>query len=213
MTGRYASLLGALVGIGLLAAAPRPALGQGAGPADSVGIISRGTELYSRNCQRCHNPRGAGEWNDREWVMIMQHMETRANLTRDRARLIQAFLVASNAAARAPGRERPGVARDTTLPEITGSMIDSGREIFHGAGACASCHGADLGGGPIAPNLKDDRWRNGEGTYRDILSVVRNGVDGTAMVPYPGGISDEMAQKVAAYVYSVSQGEAEAEPR
>lgn len=193
-----------LPGLLLALAAAHPAAAQ-----DTTSTLTRGATLYSRTCQRCHNLRGPGEWTDREWVIIMQHMETRANLTVEHARLIRAFLVASNAAARAPGEARPGVAADTAAPAMSADLLASGRQVFHGSGACASCHGADLGGGPVAPNLRDTQWRNGSGRYQDILKVIRNGVAGTAMAAYPGGISDEEAKQVAAYVWSVSQGRTE----
>lgn len=206
-----------VLGVVLLLGLPVGALGQeraetragAASSQDAARSLSRGAELFSRYCQRCHNPRGAGERSDREWAIIMQHMETRANVTTNRAELIRGFLVASNAAARAPGRERTGIVRDTARPRITGESIESGRRIFRGEGACLSCHGKDLGGGPVAPSLTDDQWRNGNGTYQEILEVLRNGVQGTAMSAYPAGISDEMARKVAAYVWAVSEGRVE----
>jgi mono/diheme cytochrome c family protein len=142
-------------------------------------------------------------------VIIMQHMETRANLTRNRAEMVRAFLLASNEAARRPGRQRGPLAAAPATGDVTIEMIEEGRRIFQGPGACISCHGADLGKGPVAPSLKDDRWRNGDGSLTDILEIVRNGVAGTAMPAYPAGISDEMARKVAAYVWAVSQGKAE----
>lgn len=171
--------------------------------------VSEGAQLFSRNCQRCHQPRGPAERSDREWVIIMQHMETRASLTRDRAEMVRAFLLASNEAARRPGSERGPLAAAPATRDVTLEMIEDGRTIFQGAGACTSCHGADLGKGPVAPPLNDDRWRNGNGSLADILEIIRNGVPGTAMPAYPAGISDEMAMKVAAYVWAVSQGEAE----
>ena len=171
--------------------------------------VSEGAQLFSRNCQRCHQPRGPAERSDREWVIIMQHMETRANLTRDRAEMVRAFLLASNEAARRPGRQRGPLAAAPVAGDVTIEMIEDGRKIFQGPGACTSCHGADLGKGPVAPSLKDDRWRNGDGSLADILETVRNGVAGTAMAAYPAGISDEMATKVAAYVWAVSRGKAE----
>ncbi len=88
-------------------------------------------------------------------------------------------------------------------------MIAAGRRIYENSGGCAACHGADLGGGPIAPSLKDDRWRSGDGSLAAILDVIRNGVDGTAMAAYPAGITDEMAVQVAAYVWAVSRGRVE----
>lgn len=171
--------------------------------------VSEGAQLFSRNCQRCHQPRGPAERSDREWVIIMQHMETRANLTRDRAEMVRAFLLASNEAARRPGSERGPLTAAPATGDVTAEMIEAGRKVFQGPGACISCHGADLGKGPVAPSLKDDRWRNGDGSLADILEIIRNGVPGTAMAAYAAGISDEMATKVAAYVWAVSRGKAE----
>lgn len=186
-----------------------PALGQGVTKPDSAQMIARGAELYSRNCQRCHNPRGPDEWNSREWVIIMQHMETRANITRRRAELVRTFLLASIKAAQSPGRTRAALAATPETGQVTPAMIEAGRKIFHGAGGCFACHGADLGGGPVAPNLRDNHWKNGDGSLQSILNIVRNGVSGTAMAAYPSGIDDEMAVQVAAYVWAVSHGKAQ----
>lgn len=163
--------------------------------------IGKGAELYSRTCQRCHNPRGPAERTDREWVIIMQHMQTRGNLTYEQVKLVRDFLLASNDADRAPGRQRSGLA---TPMEYTPEMAAAGKAVFEGRGTCFACHGANLQGGPIAPNLTDDTWRNGTGDFPSILQIVRNGVPGTAMAAYPGGISDEEAQQVAAFVASMS---------
>ncbi|GMQ81134.1 MAG: hypothetical protein BMS9Abin05_0564 [Rhodothermia bacterium] len=163
--------------------------------------IGLGAELFSRTCQRCHNPRGPAERTDREWVMIMQHMQTRANLLRSEASLVRDFLLASNNADLVPGRLRVDL---QTPEEVTDEMIEQGRLVYEGAGTCFACHGAQLGGGPIAPNLKDDQWKIGTAEFASILTTVRNGVSGTAMAAYPGGITDEQAQQVAAYVSAVA---------
>ena len=169
--------------------------------------ISRGAELFSRTCQRCHSTRGPAEFEDREWVIITQHMQTRANLTREQARLVRDFLLASNGPAMAPGSERPSVRAEPsfTVTDVTDAMVEQGRQIYNGAGGCMSCHGAELQGGPIAPNLKDSRWKSGDGSLASILETIRNGVSGTAMAAYPGGISDAGAKAAAAYVWKVSQ--------
>ena len=167
--------------------------------------IGLGAELFSRTCQRCHNPRGPAERTDREWVIIMQHMQTRANLTRKQARLVRDFLLASNDADLVPGRLRS----DLETPEVTDDLIEKGRLVYQGAGTCFACHGGNLEGGPIAPSLSDDQWKNGSGDYASILETIRNGVPGTAMAAYPGGITDEQAQQVAAYVWAVSHGRAD----
>ena len=175
----------------------------------SRGEASRGAALFSRFCQRCHEPRGPEERTDREWVLIMQHMEMRGNMTTERARLVREFLRASSGAARSPGRQRSGLA---VAPDPTGlnpQMLDEGRAIYRGAGGCAGCHGQDLERGVIAPSLRDSRWNTGDGSLPSILDIIRNGTPGTAMAPYPGGISDEMAIKVAGYTWAVNQGKVE----
>lgn len=202
---RLVSFLAVLVGVTTLPAAVRAQdAGSTAVPAD----VAEGARIFSRNCQRCHQPRGPEEWSDREWVIILQHMETRANLTRRRAKAVREFLLASNGPAQAPGRLRAGLAMPGA-GEITEEMISGGREVYTTTGGCAACHGGTLGGGPVAPSLADDKWRNGDGSFESILDVIRNGVSGTAMAPYPAGISDEMAIQVAAYVWAVSQGRIE----
>lgn len=175
---------------------------------EQADLIARGAEFFSRNCQRCHNPRGPAERNDRQWVIIMQHMQVRANMTRDRTRAVRAFLLASNETAQSPGAARGALPPAPAPAEITDAILSEGRRIYQTAG-CAACHGVDLNGGPIAPSLRDANWNQGDGSLAAILRIVRNGVPGTAMAPYPGGISDEMAIQVAAYVWSVSQGRAE----
>lgn len=102
--------------------------------------------------------------------------------------------------------------RQTVLPEtsqITNAMVKSGRDVFHGQGNCFTCHGESLEGTPIAPTLQKHAWKDAkEGSLSEIYRVVTHGVDGTAMVTHPGGISDAQAVYAAVYVWSVSQGKA-----
>jgi cytochrome c oxidase cbb3-type subunit III len=87
----------------------------------------------------------------------------------------------------------------------TPAAINAGRVIFHGAGTCAVCHGANLQGA-VGPPLTAHKWKDAKGgSYTAILGVVMQGVQGTAMVSHPGGISDTEARQVAAYVWAVSQ--------
>jgi hypothetical protein len=66
-----------------------------------------------------------------------------------------------------------------------------------------------LEGGPIAPTLLAHQWKDAKGGgYGAILGVVTTGVSGTAMISHPGGISDDDARKVAAYVWAASHGKA-----
>ena len=92
-------------------------------------------------------------------------------------------------------------------PGVTGAMIDAGRNVFHGAGGCFACHGAQMQGSAIAPALdkKGKPWLAAkDGSYEAILNVITHGVPGTIMVAHPNGISDGMASEVAAYVWAVN---------
>lgn len=87
---------------------------------------------------------------------------------------------------------------------LTPAMIDAGRKIFHGPGTCFGCHGDKLQGGPIAPALVGQKWRHIDGSFDAIVDRVDNGLEGTIMVPHPGGISEAQVFMVATYVYAVS---------
>lgn len=196
-----------LAALAALAGTAAPVNAQQNQQADTLAaLVQRGAEVYSRQCQRCHVPRSPGERDDRDWIIIMQHMQARANLTRQRARAALAFLLASNQSARRITPATGTAAISLSEDDVTDAMIRQGRAVFHGSGGCAACHGANLGGGPIAPALADDSWRNGDGSLASILQIIRNGIDGTAMAAFPGGISDEQAASAAAYVWAVSQG-------
>lgn len=97
----------------------------------------------------------------------------------------------------------PGPAADT-IP-VTPATIESGRKIFHGPGTCVTCHGAALEGTAVAPTLRAHQWRDAkDGELAPIYHVVTHGVPGTLMVSHPGGISDQMAREVAAYIWAVN---------
>lgn len=59
-------------------------------------VNKTGAELWSENCQRCHNMRSPNEFSDGEWEVISHHMRVRANLTADEHRKILEFLKKSN---------------------------------------------------------------------------------------------------------------------
>lgn len=91
--------------------------------------IARGGRLYGQTCARCHNPRPPTERSDREWATIMLHMRARANLVKEDAEAILAFIQATNggggvvAAGAASGEAGAGVAAD-------GQLFDDGFPIL-----------------------------------------------------------------------------------
>jgi len=55
-----------------------------------------GAQLWSENCQRCHNLRPPESFSDAQWQTIAHHMRFRANLTGEETRKITEFLKASH---------------------------------------------------------------------------------------------------------------------
>jgi mono/diheme cytochrome c family protein len=92
-------------------------------------------------------------------------------------------------------------------------LIALGDSIFHGqvaGGTCTACHGQDAKGTAVAPDLTDNQWLNGDGSYQFIVNTVTNGVPKPKQHPAPmppkGGapLNDDQVKAVAAYVYSLS---------
>jgi mono/diheme cytochrome c family protein len=77
-------------------------------------------------------------------------------------------------------------------------------------GTCTACHGQDAKGTAVAPDLTDNQWINGDGSYDFIVHTVTTGVPQPKQHPAPmppkGGatLSDQQVKAVAAYVYSLS---------
>lgn len=124
-------------------------------------------------------------------------------LLRSAAAMLGLTLVARTASA-----QQPAAASGPPAALTTDKSLAAGRSVFHGDGNCVTCHGQAMEGGPIAPTLRAHKWKNGDGSYDAILHIVMTGVDGTAMVSHPGGISDGQAKLVAAYVWAVSHDKA-----
>lgn len=122
--------------------------------------------------------------------------------------LIAGALVVGLGVAAFAATAHASIAQQETLPDTTGitpAMVDEGRKLFHGKGTCFACHGMNLEGGPIAPTLKAHAWKDAKGgELSAIYFVITHGVNGTAMVSRPGGISDADAIHAATYIWSVS---------
>jgi cytochrome c5 len=55
-----------------------------------------GEELWSNNCQRCHNLQPPTMYSPAQWDIIVHHMRVRANLTGADQRAIAEFLKSSS---------------------------------------------------------------------------------------------------------------------
>ena len=55
-----------------------------------------GEQLWTANCNRCHNARSAQEFSDADWEVIMDHMRGVAGLTGDEAQSVLKYLQGNN---------------------------------------------------------------------------------------------------------------------
>lgn len=63
----------------------------------SAGTAQKGAaQLWSENCNRCHNYRSPSSYSDAEWDVATHHMRVRANLTADEHKSIVEFLKSGN---------------------------------------------------------------------------------------------------------------------
>jgi cytochrome c oxidase cbb3-type subunit 3 len=90
-------------------------------------------------------------------------------------------------------------------------MVAKGKSIFTGTGLCLACHGMEAKGG-IGPDLTDQTWLHGDGSYEAIVKLITTGVGteesktGQIMPPKGGStISPEEVKIVAAYVWKLSR--------
>lgn len=71
------------------------ALGCAGAPVQEEATASesrQGAEIWRTTCNRCHNARPATEFTAEQWPVIVNHMRTRADLTRMEAAAVTAFL-------------------------------------------------------------------------------------------------------------------------
>ena len=75
---------------------------------------------------------------------------------------------------------------------------------------CSRCHGQDARGNDEtnAPDLTTGRFANAS-SPAGVFNVIRNGVDGTAMIPVAANTSDENIWQLVSYVGSLSTNPAD----
>ena len=150
---------------------------------DELPDLARGAGLYSANCGRCHNPRGPGEYSDREWPIVVTHMRVIAGLPGDQARSIEAFLRAANNPP--PAKRRP--------PAQPAQPAKSGEDLIDLYG-CRGCHKIQGSGGAIGPGLDDLFERRSESWVRSQIRFPREHNDKTVMPQY--GLTEEQVARI-----------------
>jgi mono/diheme cytochrome c family protein len=104
-------------------------------------------------------------------------------------------------------------AASADVPSVSLVLIaDSaaGDSIFNRRGTCFTCHGErGVGMANLGPNLRDNTWLHGDGSFASILRVVTEGVavpkaSPIGMPAFSGRLSPVERYRVAAYVFSLS---------
>jgi mono/diheme cytochrome c family protein len=95
----------------------------------------------------------------------------------------------------------------SSSPEI----VEQGKALYNGKGACFNCHGKDGGGnGPLAAQLNPSPrnfqhhgfWRHR--TEGEIFWVIKNGSVGTSMVGFGGQLTDVEIWSIIQYMHSLA---------
>jgi mono/diheme cytochrome c family protein len=138
------------------------------------------------------------------------------------ASLAGAFCASGTAPARDPllPRVPPGElasARRTRNPlPASAEQLARGREVYHGKGACAACHGRDGAGlgadvdraglrGALPRDFTDRDWQAAR-TDGELFWVMRRGSPGTAMASFvPGVLSEEETWQALLYVRALGR--------
>jgi len=165
--------------------------------------VQEGAGVYGATCGRCHYARSPLEHSDRDWVLIINHMRVRANLTGKQTRSVLAFLQATNAGPQGPEalpsrREAPSEVQPSLRHEPVSEdpeVIARGKELI-AVKACNGCHVLEGTGGNLGPSL------DGALTRRDAQYVWEKLTNpafdnATSMMPNLGLTQDEIEALVA----------------
>ena len=103
--------------------------------------------------------------------------------------------------------DKLAAARALTSPlPSSPEIVEQGKALYNGKGACFNCHGKDGGGnGPAAAKLDPSPrnfqhygfWRHR--TEGEIFWVIKNGSVGTSMIGFGGQLTDEEIWSIIQY--------------
>jgi mono/diheme cytochrome c family protein len=89
------------------------------------------------------------------------------------------------------------------------AAIEEGKRLFTLSCSNEFCHGpggvGKMFGPPNAQKLTDDKWYYADGTYPEVIRIIKEGIVGSPMEPWEGRLGMERIRQVAAYVISLSR--------
>jgi cbb3-type cytochrome c oxidase subunit III len=198
-------------------------------PGVTAQMVHRGREIFrgKGNCQNCHGPEARGllgpDLTDREWwhakgtyLAILQLVNSGVPLEQSTRRVA----MQPRGGSQIDDHDTQAVAAyvwrlshpdEPLATPVTGALVARGDSVFHGAGGCVACHGADARGG-VGPDLTDADWLHVKGGYLSIVSTVLSGVPSSRSrarveMPARGGaaLSEEEVYAVSAYVWAMGR--------
>ncbi|MBE5315690.1 MAG: cytochrome-c oxidase, cbb3-type subunit III [Xanthomonadales bacterium] len=170
--------------------------------------LSLGQSVFANNCAMCHGSdargsRGFPNLTDTAWNWGGSPEAILTTVLNGRQAAMPAFGAVL-------GSDQAITETAVYVQSLSGMKVDpalaaAGKARFEGV--CAACHGVEGKGNEMlgAPNLTDDAWLYGSDlpTLREGIVKGRNGM----MPPHGPIIGNDRARLVAAYVYSLSQGQ------
>jgi mono/diheme cytochrome c family protein len=109
-----------------------------------VNPIAEGARIYNENCGRCHNPRPASDYSQKEWSVVMPHMREKAHMTGEETLAVEAFITSTLTA----DRPRQRVPEQSNKDE---PVLDY-KQVLEKYG-CQGCHQVNGQGGALGPPL------------------------------------------------------------
>lgn len=88
---------------------------------------------------------------------------------------------------------------ETNVTMLTGSEIESGKQVF--VSTCAACHGK-LGEGGVGPNLTDEYWIHG-GSLGDIFKSIKYGWADKGMKSWKEDLSPVQIAQITSFIKSI----------
>jgi mono/diheme cytochrome c family protein len=198
-------------GPGPLNASPAMARRKGNFPKLAAGNLMRGRQVFARNCASCHGAAGTGDGKGAAGLHPKPTNFAEREYTADRL----GFALWNGVAGTAMPAWRDLPASDLAAvaevvrgfherqaqPEIPSAVLDLGARVY--SDRCAQCHGLNGAGDgtaadrfPVAPT----NFRTERPDIAASLRVLRNGIEGTPMAPWPGELSEAELSAVAYYV-------------
>lgn len=83
------------------------------------------------------------------------------------------------------------------LEPVAGQQSGEGQTLFQSL--CAACHGTDLRGSGLGPDLLDDEWLHGS-ERNDLFRVIQEGVLDSEMPAFGVSLSDQQIDQIINYI-------------